>query len=319
MAMALLQMLLVLLAGFCVGLAHAACPSNCNGHGSCQASNMFVALLSLPNGMVTTPLTLECGGGRCACYPGYTSFDCAYRTCPTAAPWADFATGDDAVRSIARECSNRGKCNRDTGLCECDVGFSGGACERLALCRNRCSGHGRCLSMRSLASTRNDYNLLYSTTYATPWDADRIFGCVCDHGYSGVDCSLRMCAYGDDPVTSGQDDEIQALSCLCNGCVGTFTASFRGETTRPLNPTDSDATLKAALEELSTIREVTVNLHDGSTLCDADGVSAMVTFTLEHGDVPPLRVAATPSDGTGPVVTVETGSIAFASLSDSWH
>ncbi len=31
------------------------------------------------------------------------------------------------------------------------------------------------------------------------WDADSIFGCDCDAGYTGPDCSLRTCPYGIDP------------------------------------------------------------------------------------------------------------------------
>lgn len=248
---------------------------------------------------------------RCACFPGYTSFDCAYRTCPVGAPWVDFATADDAIRTIPRECSNRGRCNRDNGRCECDSGFTGAACDRLSLCRYSCNGHGKCLSMRAVAATQNDYNLFYTTTYATPWDADRIFGCVCDFGYAGVDCSLRQCAYGDDPITTGQVDEVQALSCLCDGCTGSFTLSFRGEATRPHDSAaETAATLRAALEALSTIREVAVTL-DGSSngeICNSDGVSVMITFTLEHGDVPPLRLVSQSLAGGTSALSVETGT-----------
>jgi hypothetical protein len=171
------------------------------------------------------------------------------------------------------------------------------------------------MSMRAAAVTRNDYNLLYTTSYATPWDADRIFGCVCDFGYSGVDCSLRQCAFGDDPITTGQVDEVQALSCLCSGCTGTFTLSFRGEATRSLDSaTETATTLEAALEALSTIRDVAVVL-DGSSngkICDSDGVSAMITFTLEHGDVPPLRLVSQSLSGGTSALSVETGRLLHA-------
>ncbi|KAG6965948.1 hypothetical protein JG688_00006988 [Phytophthora aleatoria] len=162
------------------------------------------------------------------------------------------------------------------------------------------------MSMRAMAATKNDYNLIYSATYDTPWDADRIYGCVCDHGYTGADCSLRQCPYGDDPISTGQGDEVQSVSCLCNGCTGTFTLSFRGETTRPLvGNVDTAATLKTALEDLITIRGVSVTLNGGTTLCDSDGVSAMITFTYEHGDVPALVIASSLSGGTRSL-TVET-------------
>lgn len=279
------RVLLVTLAiccGFLIEEVQGACPSKCNRHGTCGSDNI------------------------CTCFPGYTGYDCNSRACPKGAPWVDFATGQDSVRAVAQECSNRGLCDRSNGKCECDTGFAGPACERLQLCRTNCNGHGKCMSMRAMAATKNDYNLFYSATYDTPWDADRIFGCVCDHGYTGADCSLRQCPYGDDPISTGQVDEVQSVSCLCNGCTGTFTLSFRGETTRPLvGSVDTAATLKAALEDLITIRGVSVTLNGGATLCDSDGVSAIITFTYEHGDVPALVIASSLSGGTS-FLTVET-------------
>ncbi|KAL4138227.1 hypothetical protein PRIC2_001734 [Phytophthora ramorum] len=275
-------LLVVLLAGCCFLTAvQGACPSKCSRHGTCGSDN------------------------TCTCFPGYTGYDCNGRACPTRDPWVDFATDKDSVRSVPQECSNRGRCNRGNGRCECDAGFAGVACERLQLCRTNCNGHGKCTSMRAMAATKNDYNLLYSAPYDTPWDADRIYGCVCDHGYTGVDCSLRQCPYGDDPISTGQADEVQAVSCLCNGCTGTFTLSFRGETTRLLDGSvDTAATLETALEELITVRGVSVTLDGGTTLCDSDGVSAMITFTYEHGDVPALVAISSLSGGTS-LLTVE--------------
>ncbi len=42
-----------------------------------------------------------------------------------------------------RECSNKGVCNRDSGMCSCFPGYGGGACERGALLR-RCVAASRC-------------------------------------------------------------------------------------------------------------------------------------------------------------------------------
>jgi hypothetical protein len=33
------------------------------------------------------------------------------------------------------------------------------------------------------------------------WDSDKNRACVCDPGYSGIDCSLRACPVGDVPLT----------------------------------------------------------------------------------------------------------------------
>ena len=49
------------------------------------------------------------------------------------------------------------------------------------------------------------------------WDATRIFGCLCDPQYTGYDCSLLTCPYGDDPDTPNQVDEQQIISCTYAG------------------------------------------------------------------------------------------------------
>ena len=71
-------------------------------------------------------------------------------------------------------------------------------------------------------------------TYNSLWDSYRIFGCKCDDTYAGIDCSLRICPVGDDPLTGTgastptnptQVNEIQRITCGAAG--GTFTLSFR--------------------------------------------------------------------------------------------
>lgn len=93
------------------------------------------------------------------------------------------------------ECSNKGKCDRTTGECQCYDGYDGVSCQR-ASCPgfpNSCSGHGICKTIEQLAETDNGnvYKL---------WDRKTTMGCHCDKGYSGPDCSLRECKYGVDPL-----------------------------------------------------------------------------------------------------------------------
>lgn len=45
------------------------------------------------------------------------------------------------------------------------------------------------------------------------WDSDKLHTCVCDTGYHGFDCALRKCPTGDDPLTTGQVNEIQLVVC----------------------------------------------------------------------------------------------------------
>ncbi|KAJ8601223.1 hypothetical protein CTAYLR_003215 [Chrysophaeum taylorii] len=181
----------------------------CNGHGTCVEST-----------------------SRCECYDGwgsdkdvavYKSYDCSLRTCASGRAWADLPMETHRAHALA-ECSNKGSCNRQTGTCECFPGFTGDACQRKS-CVNDCSGHGRCVSLKRMASLSDALPLSASTTYAgnedtTRWDQNMIFGCVCDSSWEvgtgagqrqepewfGYDCSKRHCPSGDDPYTVNIDE-----------------------------------------------------------------------------------------------------------------
>ena len=116
----------------------------------------------------------------------------------------------------------------ETGLCQCSPGFSGEGCRRLACpgidgSGKQCSGHGQCRAL--------------SKSYKG-WERDMVTACFCDPHYTGVDCSLRTCPSGDDPLTNKtevslamspelQMDEVQTL--LIDGVhdlSGSFTLSY---------------------------------------------------------------------------------------------
>jgi len=118
------------------------------------------------------------------------------------------------------ECSNKGTCNRDDGTCSCFPGYEGNACQR-ASCPNACSGHGTCETIKELAEDKEDGDLskgayafngfasdhagigdLSGVGYITYelWDKTLTMGCKCDPGYTGPDCSLKLCRYGVDPL-----------------------------------------------------------------------------------------------------------------------
>eukprot|EP00753_Platysulcus_tardus_P000084 PLAT10071.2.p1 GENE.PLAT10071.2~~PLAT10071.2.p1 ORF type:complete len:670 (-),score=206.73 PLAT10071.2:72-2081(-) len=249
--------------------AAASCPRQCSGHGFCS-------------------------GSTCTCFNGWTAADCSQRTCPTGIAWSDVATGNDDAHNSA-ECSNMGLCDRTTGLCSCRSGWEGSACDRMSCVRdssgNLCSGHGECFSMASAAAERDDVRLLVSTSYSL-WDANLVQGCVCDAGWQGYDCSLRACASGDDPQTTGQLDEIQELTCSCPvTCSGSFTLSFRGRQTAAIQYNANAAAVEAALEALSTIEDVTVTNGDGS-VCTAGGSTTVVTFTHNPGNLPAMTLSS---------------------------
>mgnify|MGYP000229642973 CR=1 FL=1 len=136
-----------------------------------------------------------CGSdSTCTCFTNWDySADCSQRTCPYGTAWFDKATADNVAHADA-ECSNAGTCNRATGECKCFDGFEGNACQRTAC---DCSGHGYCKSIADLAEAHA------GITY-TNWEASVLQMCYCDDGYTGYDCSLRMCPKGDDYKTTNQ-------------------------------------------------------------------------------------------------------------------
>jgi hypothetical protein len=129
---------------------------------------------------------------------------------------------DGDVHGTKAVCSERGLCDPQTGRCECQFGFEGAACERMSCPegtplvahssassstrgrrarRTVCSGHGTCTNMERLAKEFNFWDFP-RPSYSAPWDKDKVYGCLCDEGYNGYDCSLLECAVGDDPLAS---------------------------------------------------------------------------------------------------------------------
>jgi EGF-like domain len=210
-------------------------------------------------------------------------------TCPYHAAWSDVATADETAHGLA-ECANRGRCDRLSGQCVCDAGFEGQSCERRS-CPKKCSGHGKCQSIGYYATTK-DPGEGTVWPYTGVWDADMMYGCVCDAGYSGPDCSERLCPVGDDPMTAAQIDEEQTV--LCAATSGTFSLAFRGFTTAQLPVTATAAAVKAALEALPSVYSafgdaVQVTYAAGVTqACTSAGHTWFVEFLQDFGDLPLL-------------------------------
>ncbi|ETW07561.1 hypothetical protein H310_02048 [Aphanomyces invadans] len=267
-------------------VAFAACPTApasgriCNGRGDC------------------TPL------GACKCDPSAFGFDCSQLRCPSGLAWSGDAVGINQIH-VNAECSNRGLCNRENGECHCDVGFTGASCDKLA-CPNQCTNNGRCVSMSQLALLRSPNE----QTYTSVWDAEMVYGCLCDRGSAGVDCEWATCPLGDDPMTLAQVNEVQLLRCTATA--GSFVLKLRGESTTSLAVSTTAAQLKSALQNVAPFGTVRVTYSFGATLCDASGRNVVsVEFTSVFGPQPSMLAVTTErgqSTLTGNVVTGAGGA-----------
>lgn len=182
------------------------------------------------------------------CDAGYGGADCSLRMCPHSL--TTFSSSDEAAvsgseglfwttpigqkssatfhgRHVYRECAGRGVCDYTLGECLCFDGFTGRGCRRRE-CPNACSGHGVCVDdnlnlYHNTHATGAEATLpsgRYSPTSASGnsnfWSSDLQQACVCDGGWTGADCSLRMCPVGDDPETDCRDElayDVQEITC----------------------------------------------------------------------------------------------------------
>jgi len=298
----------------------AECNNMCSGHGTCGAND------------------------ACSCYRNWRGNDCSERTCQFGVAFVDTAQGDlnhngkidlpsvgvttqwapqatfeerfnfpsNHEAHAYMECSNKGLCDRSSGECVCFDGYEGSACQR-TVCPNSCNGHGVCRNMvdktRALSSTAaHDYQL---------WDGLKNQACVCDPGYSGVDCSERLCPKGADPLLDEIEVSANTWQAVQNEVQGvdigtTSAAVIDGSSTYALKYTDvfgevwktgsivakaatgagGAAAVKAALEAIpnSVIESVTVTEAATAVGTGVEGVLYQVTFTHNPGNLNALEV-----------------------------
>ena len=92
------------------------------------------------------------------------------------------------------------------------------------MCPNQCSGHGGCQTEARFAQAGLTANAVYNG-----YEGLQQYGCKCDNGYRGADCSQVECPSGDDVM--GGDGGSQGMDCsgrgLCNYAIGVCNC-FRG-------------------------------------------------------------------------------------------
>ena len=266
----------------CVTYAYSACPNGCSGHGAC----------ALPTSTGSTGAgTLATTVGLCTCDGGYTLPDCSGRTCPTGRSIFDAATADGIAHQTGIECSNAGVCSTVTGTCECVSGYTGDACQRQD-CENgddnQCNGHGTCRTMHYLAEhygppATTASKLAVGPIYAN-WESQLYRGCFCDWGWTGNDCTNKLCPKGDDARTTGQANVIFTITT--SGTSGTalagyFTFHFYGHTTQfkadAYSPTFSNANCVTFVQALPNVETATCVVSSISS--DHRGATYTITVT----------------------------------------
>ncbi|CAM9232978.1 unnamed protein product [Chrysoparadoxa australica] len=280
----------------CSKTAWAMCPNKCSGHGSCNTSN------------------------RCECDEEWGAGDCSERYCPKGIAWSDQATALDTAHAVT-ECSNRGICDRKLGQCQCHGGFSGIACERTT-CPNddHCSGHGRCLSMREFSNSyRGPAGESYN--YKDVWDADSFHTCVCDEGYGGYDCGQRECPQGDDPMTTGQVNEVQQV-VVCQASGGFFSLVYEDHVSPGIAFDATESTVEEAIEGIKGVGDVSVTFKDNTKgVCDTTERNVIsIEFKQNFGSLRPMWARTEGLDTSGGgiqypgVVITADGSNVFDSV-----
>ena len=117
----------------------------CNSHGVCSTSDSTCECFDGYGSVSDISLYKrpDCGNrafvrpgalfqiSRCmACYGlVYFSLYTFAGVCPAGRAWADVPTGTKTAHAMS-ECSNKGLCERSSGVCQCFEGFAGDACQR---------------------------------------------------------------------------------------------------------------------------------------------------------------------------------------------
>lgn len=286
-------------------------PKYCNGNGHVNATDRL-----------------------CNCFQGYYGAQCTLKYCPFGKSWQMQPTADHTRTMPTVECSNMGLCNSFTGICTCRSGYEGRACERLSCPKQTevkttvsedskttsgfyvitsstssttyealdptkvkpCTGHGMCMTMREASNTFNGRNLIYPPNNYDGWDADMVQGCVCDKGWTGVDCSLQSCPYGPDPLsTETYQQEVYQLYCKADG--GYFSLNVQGYFTNPIPYNADPAYLKLAIETLPVgpgVGNVLISMPATAgvgAVCSATGVATSISFKDYNGKRNPIYIS----------------------------
>lgn len=167
--------------------------------------------------------------------------------------------------------------------------------------------------MREAGREYNGFTLKNREVEYNSWEADRIFGCVCDSHWGGHGCTQPLCPYGQDPLIAATA-EVQSISCACTNSPcgdGFFSVTYAGRT-RPIyfnavaSTSDEDPysmpetgafvgeSVESVLRSLRDIPYVaSVSFSNGASAraCDPGNIIS-VTFLTGAGDIPLIEANA---------------------------
>lgn len=282
-----------------VSSASAGCDNSCSGHG-------------------------ECDCGFCVCYDNWglgmahDTGDCSDRICPFELSWVDNPKKivDSTIAYDTRhryaECAGKGLCNRESGECECFEGYEGKGCQRTS-CPNDCSGHGTCEYINELTFGATEFSnqhfeftqLKQSFSYYE-FDHTKTRGCVCDPQYGDVDCSKRMCPFGNDMMDRRQNqlDQTQYQTQRITFTVGNGATAQAGRTFALTFKSRLNETFTTTPVEVNTASPTTMSSHIESALLNLpngviDGVHVHSDFHDLNDDVISINVTFTGDSNQG--------------------
>lgn len=126
--------------------------------------------------------------------------------------------------------------------------------------------------MRLYAERNRDENS-NQFEYTDIWDSEKIWGCRCDYPATGYDCSQTLCPTGDDPLTTGQVNEVQLVECVAQ--TGSFVLFFAGSPSGDISFDASERDVETALQQIPS-------LHPSYNLNRQKVGGVRVSFSVPH-------------------------------------